>query len=160
MSRSPSNSTPSDAQDYFNIFITGIGYLNRIRTVQPRKGESFLSCTIAALNGPTSRPDKVYFDAKVVGEKAQELVLKCENAVNAKSKVLVVFRLGDPWIDLFQYEKGEKKGQTGASFKTRLLHISKIKIDGELVYTADEDRGAGDSSKDAAEDRELPAQAA
>lgn len=158
MSRSPSNST--DEQKYFNIFITGLGYLNRIRMVKPKKAEPFLACTIAALNGPSSGPDKVYFDTKVVGEKAQELVLKCEDAVNAKSKVLVVFRLGDPWIDLFTYNSGAKQGQTGASFKTRLLHISMIKIDGQLVYQADDDRGSDESSDDGAEDSELPAKAA
>lgn len=159
MSRSPSNSTADD-QNYFNIFITGLGYLNRIRTVKPKKGEPFLACTIAALNGPCSGPDKVYFDTKVVGAEAQELVLKCEDAVNANSKVLIVFRLGDPWIDLFTYKSGEKQGQTGSSFKTRLLHISMIKIDGKLVYNADDERGTEEPSDNGAEDRELPAKAA
>lgn len=159
MSRSPSNST-ADEQKYFNIFITGLGYLNRIRMVKPKKAEPFLACTFAALNGPSSHPDKVYFDCKVVGAKAQELVLKCEDAVNANSKVLVVFRLGDPWINVFTYDKGEKQGQTGTSFKTRLLHISMIKIDGKLVYQADDERGTDESSDEGAEDRELPAKAA
>jgi hypothetical protein len=159
MSRSPSTSTADD-QDYFNIFITGLGYLNRIRTVNPPKGEPFLACTIAALNGPSSQPDKVYFDCKVVGAKAQELVLKCEDAVKANRKVLTVFRLGDPWIDQYIYKSGKKQGQTGTSFKTRLLHMSMIKIDGKLVYQADDERGTDESSDEGAEDRELPAKAA
>jgi hypothetical protein len=158
MSRSPANSP--DEKKYFNVFITGLGYLNRIRMVQPKKAEPFLACTIAALNGPSANPDKVYFDCKVVGEKAQELVQKCEDAVDAKRKVLVVFRLGDPWIDVFTYNKGEKQGQTGTSFKTRLLHIGMIKIDGKLVYQADDERGTDESSDEGAEDRELPAKAA
>ncbi|MCD2769623.1 DUF3577 domain-containing protein, partial [Pseudomonas aeruginosa] len=37
------------------------------------------------------------------------------------------------------YEKGEKKGQSGASLKGRLLFISWIKVDGTTVYDAKEE---------------------
>lgn len=50
--------------------------------------------------------------------------------------MLIGFRLGDLWTDLFRYSRGEKAGQTGVSLKARLLFISWIKIDGELVHQA------------------------
>ena len=50
--------------------------------------------------------------------------------------MLVSFRIGDIWADAFTYEKGEKKGQAGASLKGRLLYIGWIKVDGNLVYEA------------------------
>ena len=34
---------------YFNLYTSGLGYLNRIREVTPKKGEPFLCCDIAAL---------------------------------------------------------------------------------------------------------------
>lgn len=50
--------------------------------------------------------------------------------------MLAGFRIGDIWADAFTYEKGDKKGQPGASLKGRLLFISWIKVDGETVYEA------------------------
>lgn len=50
--------------------------------------------------------------------------------------MLVSFRIGDIWADAFTYDKGEKKGQAGASLKGRLLFIGWIKVDGKLVYEA------------------------
>ena len=46
--------TTSSEKTYFNLHITGLGYLNRIREVTPKKGESFLACDIAAINGPSN----------------------------------------------------------------------------------------------------------
>jgi hypothetical protein len=48
----------------------------------------------------------------------------------------VSFRIGDIWTDAFTYEKGDKKGQPGASLKGRLLFIGWIKVDGQTVYEA------------------------
>jgi hypothetical protein len=56
--------------------------------------------------------------------------------VDAGKKVLVAFRIGDIRTEAFTYEKGEKKGQAGASLKGRLLFLNWIKVDGETVYEA------------------------
>ena len=45
--------TTSTEKSYFDLHITGLGYLNRIREVKPKKGDAFLACDIAALNGPS-----------------------------------------------------------------------------------------------------------
>src|SRR3546814_6007803 len=45
--------TTSNEKSYFDLHITGLGYLNRIREVKPKKGDAFLACDIAALNGPS-----------------------------------------------------------------------------------------------------------
>ncbi len=121
-------------QSYFNLNTSGIGYMNRIRTVTPKRGESFLCCDITALMGPTDNVEYVRFDCRVTGAEAKKLVLRCENAVKDKRKVLVNFRLGDMYIDTFIYAKGDRKGETGISLKVRLLYIGFIKIDGKEVY--------------------------
>ena len=130
-----SSSTAKKA--FFDLHITGIGYVNRIRDVKPKKGDSFLACTIAALTGLSDSPDYCYFDAKVSGSAAQHLIRRCEQAEKANRKVLIGFRLGDLWTDIFTYAKGEKAGKTGVSLKARLLFISWIKIDGQLEYKAE-----------------------
>lgn len=132
--------TTSNEKSFFDLHITGLGYLNRIREVKPakgKKGDAFLACDIAALSGPTDDVSYVRFDTRVSGSEAQHLVRRCEEAVNAERKVLIGFRLGDLWTDVFTYTKGKNLGQQGVSLKARLLFINWIKIDGELVYKAE-----------------------
>lgn len=113
--------TSSANKSYFDLHITGIGYLNRVREVQPRKGDSFLACDIAALTGPSNAAEYRRFDVKVCGRDAQHLIRKCEQAVKAERKVLIGFRLGDLWTDIFTYTKGKNVGKPGVSLKARLL---------------------------------------
>lgn len=127
-------STAFSDETYFDLHITGLGYLNRIREVKLKKGESFLACDIAALNGPTDGPEYRRFDVRVTGEEAKDLIRRCARAVELERKVLVGFRLGDPWVDTFTYSKGINKGQFGVSFKARLLLLNWIKIDGVVVH--------------------------
>ncbi|KNX78310.1 hypothetical protein DA83_23295 [Pseudomonas sp. 250J] len=124
----------SNEAKYFDLHTTGIGYLNRIREVSPRKGSPFTCVTVAALHGSVDKAEYSYIDCNVVGAEAESLVKRCLKAVEAKKKVLVSFRIGDIWADAFTYDKGERKGQSGASLKGRLLFIGWIKVDGKLVY--------------------------
>ncbi|WP_425928697.1 STY4534 family ICE replication protein [Pseudomonas sp. NyZ201] len=129
-------SNQSNEAKFFDLHTTGIGYLNRIRQVSPRKGKPFTCVTVAALHGATEKAEYSYIDCNVVGAEAESLVKRCQQAVEANKKVLVSFRIGDIWADAFTYEKGDKKGQAGASLKGRLLYIGWIKVDGKLVYEA------------------------
>lgn len=150
MSTSSANGSSAE-RSYFDLHITGLGYLNRIRSIPPRKGkgDAYLACTIAALHGPSDSAEYCYIDAKVTGKDAIHLIRRCTEAVDAKRKVLIGFRVGDPWIDQFTYSKGPKAGQPGASLKARLLFVSWIKVDGEFVYKAEAkaaDETAGNES--------------
>ena len=129
--------TSSNEKSYFDLHITGLGYLNRIREVKPKKGDSFLACDIAALNGPSDDVSYVRFDARVSGSEAQHLVRRCIQAVDAEKKVMIGFRLGDLWTDTFTYSKGKRAGEQGVSLKARLLFVSWIKVDGKFVYKAE-----------------------
>ena len=129
-------SNQSNEAKFFDLHTTGIGYLNRIREVSPRKGKPFTCVTVAALHGSADKAEYSYIDCNVVGAEAESLIKRCQQAVEAKKKVLVSFRIGDIWADAFTYDKGDKKGQAGASLKGRLLFIGWIKVDGKLVYEA------------------------
>lgn len=121
---------------FFDLHTSGIGYLNRIREVPIRKGTPLLAVTVAALRGSSDDVEYSYIDCNVVGAEAEKLVRRCQQAVDAGKKVLVAFRIGDIRTEAFTYEKGEKKGQAGASLKGRLLFLNWIKVDGETVYEA------------------------
>lgn len=129
--------TSSTEKTYFDLHIAGLGYLNRIREVKPKKGDPFLACDIAALNGPSDEVSYVRFDVRVSGTDAQHLIRRCQQAVDAEKKVLIGFRLGDLWTDTFTYSKGKRAGEQGVSLKARLLFVSWIKVEGEVVYKAE-----------------------
>ncbi|WP_248767855.1 STY4534 family ICE replication protein [Pseudomonas sp. MWU12-2345] len=130
-------SNQTNETKFFDLHTTGIGYLNRIREVSVRKGKPFMAVTVAALRGSSDEVEYTYIDCNVVGEEAERLIRRCQDAVNNKGKkVLVSFRIGDIWPDTFTYDKGDKIGKTGVSLKGRLLFIGWVKVDGETVYEA------------------------
>ncbi|CAI2536541.1 Protein of uncharacterised function (DUF3577) [Serratia ficaria] len=145
----------STEKSFFDLHITGLGYLNRIREVTPKKGDAFLACDIAALNGPSDDVSYVRFDTRVSGSDAQHLVRRCIDAVEAEKNVMIGFRMGDLWTDTFTYSKGKRAGEQGVSLKARLLFISWIKVDGVLKYKAEPK--PADSEQDAAEQSAAPA---
>ncbi|EPB9494598.1 TPA: DUF3577 domain-containing protein [Pseudomonas aeruginosa] len=147
--------TSSNEKSFFDLHITGLGYLNRIREVKPKKGDPFLACDIAALNGPSNDVSYVRFDTRVSGTDAQHLVRRCIEAVEAEKKVMIGFRLGDLWTDTFTYSKGKHAGEQGVSLKARLLFISWIKVDGVMKYKAEPK--PADSEQDAGEQSPVPA---
>jgi hypothetical protein len=153
----------ADSQEYYiDLLLNGMGYLSRIREVPAARGKRhkpFLACLITALNGPSNDVSKKYIDCTVPAEDAAHLVRKCKDAVDSGKKVLIWFRLGDPWIDTFVYKSGDRKGQPGYSWKARLIFIRRIKIDAEIVY--DYDTESGDPAPaDAAADGSSEAQPA
>lgn len=150
------NTSSENQNEYFNLTTTGLGYLNRVRTVTPKKGSPFLACTIAALYGPCNEPEYQYFDLKVVGQDAQHLVKRCERAVADERKVLLGFRFGDLWKDRFTYTKGSRAGETDVSLKGRLLYISWIKIDGQTVYTAPQKENPAAQEQTAQSEADVP----
>lgn len=121
---------------YFNLHTQGIGYLNRVREVPVRRGQAFMACDIAALHGASDDVEYTRFDCKVASGEADRLIREHLDDVRAERKVLIAFRIGDIWVDPFLYEKGERKGQPGASLKGRLIFIEWIKVDGQFSYRA------------------------
>lgn len=116
--------TTSNEKSYFDLHTSGIGYIQRVREVPVRGGrraQPFLACTVAALVGPARDPSYRYFDVKVSGAEAKNLVQRYIGVDDPKQRPLVRFRLGDLWGDAYIRDKGEQKGQAAASLKARLL---------------------------------------
>ena len=129
MSESSQASSPS----FFNLHVEGVGYLNRVRTVKPKKGQEFLACTVAALRGSDSDVSYTKFDCRVSGADAQAIVKRLENDVSADKAVIIGFRIADIYPEMFTFEKGDRKGQPGVSIKGRLLRIKFAKVNGEPI---------------------------
>jgi len=140
---SSSERPASERPEFFNLFTTGVAYVNRAREVALENGNPYLACSLAALNGPKQKVKYRYIDCSVVGDKAQELIRKYMAIIKDENrKVLCGFKIGDLWVDTFIFQKGPKQGQPGFSLKGRLLVLEWIKVDGEYVYVAAESASA------------------
>lgn len=114
------SSTTSNPKSYFDIHTSGIGYIQRVREVPVkggRKATPFLACTVAALVGPAQNPTRRYFDVRVSGAEAKQLVQPYIGIDDPQQRPLVRFRLGDLWVDPFRRPSGDP----AASMKARLL---------------------------------------
>lgn len=133
--------------NHFNLHLSGVGYLNRIRWVEPsqkkatgRRAEAFLCCVINALHGDSGKPDSTYLDLRVSGREAMQMVERLQGDVEQGKKVFVSFRVGDIYPHTYEREvrdsSGRKTGQREWSsiIKGRLLALTSITIDGANVY--------------------------
>jgi hypothetical protein len=123
-----------ESSKYFDLYTTGIGYLNRVREVTPKEGAAFWSVSIAALRGSVDDAQYTRFECRVSGKKAQEIVRQVKPAVEGELKVLVGFTLSDLFAESFTFKNGDKAGETGISLKARLLRVTWAKVDGQPFY--------------------------
>jgi hypothetical protein len=131
--------SPAQSASYFNLHADGCGFLNRVRTVKPEKGSPYLACTIAAKHGDASSPTTTKFDCRVSGSRAQVIVEQLTAAVNAEKRVFIGFRISDFVPELFVYQSGKRKGETGVVNKGRLLLITFAKVDGQTIELPSDD---------------------
>ena len=145
MSKQPEAKNPAS---FFNLLVDGVGYLNRVRHVKVKKGQEFLACTVSAMRGSTDDIGYTKFDCRASGADAQKIVTMLESDVAAEKTVIIGFRIADIYPELFVFEKGEQKGQTGVSIKGRLLRVKFAKVNGEALdlpqpaYSEDRERAA------------------
>ena len=129
-----SQPSPSgNSATFFNLHVEGVGYLNRVRTVRPKKGQAFVACTVSAMRGSVDDIGYTKFDCRVSGTDAQQIVRMLEPEVAADKPVIIGFRIADIYPETFTYEKGDRKGETGVCIKGRLLRIKFAKVNGESV---------------------------
>jgi hypothetical protein len=129
------------SDQYYDIFVSACGFLNRVQVIEQREGPPQLVCTFAALRGAKGeRAEPTYFDAKVVGGHTKALLTQYRSVINDRSrKVFASVRLSDLYVKPFVRQKGERKGESGYALKTRLFSVESLAIDGIVVYRRSED---------------------
>lgn len=124
--------TQTTQNTQFDLHINGFGFFNRIRKVELRKGQPYWAVSIAACRGDEGQ--KTYFDCSVVGTEAKALFDTHLSSLTKDDTVTASFKLGDLYTDTFVYSSGVKQGQTGVCLKARLLKISYLKVNDEIVF--------------------------
>lgn len=124
--------TNNQETKFFDLHVTGIGYLNRVREVPVKRSQPFLAVDISALHGDSEDVQYTRFDCRVSGSDAKTIIESLMPVIDDdKNKVLVGFKLGDLYVDTFTFKSGDKAGQTGVSLKARLLRIDWVKVNGK-----------------------------
>ena len=118
---------------YFDLFTTGIGYLNRVAEVAPEEGMPFLVVKIAALRGATTNLRKTFFDAKVSGNQAHEWVRLLVDDVNHGRNVLIRFRLSDLNGVVYAAKDESRDDPPCVSLRARLIGVDWARVDGQVV---------------------------
>ena len=119
---------------FFDLHTSGIGYLNRFRTVNPANGHPYQSVTVAALRGNADNAQYTYFDCIVVEEEAKHVLLNLVDTDEKDASYMIGFNIGDIYPEIFTYKSGNKQGQTGVSLKGRLIKIKWLRKNKELIY--------------------------
>lgn len=122
------------------LVTSGVGYLNRVKKVSIGEGEHLWMASIAALRGDLVEGGKVETTRFVLATapEALDAAQSLQDALLAKKKVLVGFEAGNIRAELFQYERGDKKGQTDAVLKGALMRLAWAKVDGEEFPLAEQ----------------------
>ena len=93
---------------YFNLHTTGIGYIHRLRKVEPKRGDAFYAVSISALHGHVDELLYSRFDCRIMGAEAEKQLLTLKGAIEANKPVLVGFKIGDIYPEAFEYRSGDK----------------------------------------------------
>lgn len=122
----------------FALVTSGIGYLQQVRTIEPKDGVPFRAVTISALRGMEENVRYTYFDCTVSGRLTNTYVSHLAPMVEAGDKVLIRFRIQGLHADTFTFKRGPKEGQPGVNLKARLVGIDWARVNG-VAYAAMED---------------------
>ncbi len=145
-------STQND-QKYFNLTLTGVGFINRFRLNTPSQGKPYYSISIAALRGKADangKTAKTYIDCNIAGDAvgmAEHIAPLFDG--DQSPTVMVKFVAGDLELRSFQYKSGVRQGELGYANRARLYDIKWFKSDGETFYSeAEQLRHAEQDQKD------------
>ncbi len=131
--------TTKNENPYFDLTTSGIGYLNRARTVTPSQGNPYEAVSIAAFHGRSDNTKYTYFDCRVVGSDAIEFIKEHKDAINDRdSKLLVRFNVGDGTPNAYITKKGDNAGEQRLEIKGRLLKITWASLNQEIILSNDE----------------------
>lgn len=115
-----------------SLVTTGIGYLSNVAWKESREGNSFLTCTVAAIHG---NQQYIYHQCVVCGDEAIGHIDQCLEASNAENKILIRFSLGLTGVNAYL----NNEGSPAACLKGNLFKVTYIKIENQVVFQASQE---------------------
>ncbi|MCY4655335.1 MAG: DUF3577 domain-containing protein [Gammaproteobacteria bacterium] len=115
---------------YYDLYTSGLGYLNSVKDVNPENGLPFLAVRISALRGDITALQRTHFNCVVMGLKTMDFVRQLALEVNAGKRVLIGFKLSDIHPQIFYFDSGPRVGQAGVNMRGRLIRIDWARVNG------------------------------
>lgn len=138
----------TNQNQYFDLHLKGVGYINRFREVQPRnkKSQPFCAVTIGFLRGDADEVEYTYVDTIIRNKEVCEILKQHQDAINDKnSKVLGIVTASDIYAEVYESSNDGPK----AGIKGRLIGMRQLKINGEIVFSKlDDSDSEGQFSED------------
>ena len=125
----------NDTVKYNDQHTTGMGYLNRARTVNPAQGQPYESVSLTGLGGRVDNPSYTFYDCtSVLGKALEKYLLLKDDINNDNRKVMICFKVSDGRPDSY-VTKDKQTGQDVRRhvIKCKLLDITWASIDGQVV---------------------------
>lgn len=136
--------TNSQKKAYFNLHTEGMAYLNNIETVTPNKqgAKSFLSLSVALLEGDPEKPTKTYVSL-VIPEALDDvtaLLTQYHEAIcDRDTKVFANIKFANLRHKPFVYgENSQRAGDLGVNLNAKLIGLKYLKVGGQVVYNSNE----------------------
>ena len=125
------------AHPYFDFITTGVAYVNRVKQIFPQAGgrvfTPYWTAKLAVLVSKGNDVQYRYIDCTIPAEEAEKLVcLYMAEANNQAGKVLAGVRIADLHAETFT----KKDGEVVPCLKGRLIKISWMKVNGNMVFKA------------------------
>ena len=128
--------TQTTLPSYFDFIAKGLAYINRFRVVEPDEGDSYAAVTLNVLHGKSNKVRYSPVDCIVNGSEAKELLQKYQTEINSDTtKVFACICIGDMTSKLYKPSSGTYAGQPRPIIKARLLKVTNLSINGELVQS-------------------------
>lgn len=143
--------TQNNQAQFFNLHTKGLGYINRFREVKTQAGK-FCSVTVGFLRGSADNVQYTYVDCIIRNAEICEVLKAKQDVINGDNKVLAVVTVGDIYPDAFEHN-----GKTLAGIKGRLIGMTQLKVDGQVVWQKAEDESDKQNEANASEQAAEPA---
>jgi len=125
------NQAQNQSQNFFNFTAEGAAYINEVKWVQPRNGNTYIAIRASILEGLDGK-NKIACDLTIRGQQADEVLQMFQDVWpegygSRSPKWFAGIRIGS--LNSKSFFRGN--GQPGSTLSGRLLAIKWLKIDGE-----------------------------
>ena len=124
----------NEESKYYDLYTSGLGYINSVKDVEPEGGLPFLAVRISALRGSISAMQRTNFNCVAMGLQTIDFARQLQPEVDAGKRVLIGFKLSDIYPRVFFYGHGPKVGRPGIDLRGRLIHIDWARVNGVQIY--------------------------
>ena len=123
---------------YYDLYTSGLGYVNSVKDVEPEEGLPFLAVRISALRGDVTALQRTNFNCVAMGLRTIDFMRQLEPEVTAGKRVLIGFKLSDIYPRVFYHKTGPQHGRPGIDLRGRLIRIDWARVNG-VKYDFEDD---------------------